>query len=273
MIKRSAPRGFSLLELMVVIAIIATLAGILVPAMGRLSGQAIRTRCQGNLRIMAKAAIVHAVQEKGQFPPGLLYGLDQDANSGDVRAWDYWRRSDGTVQPGLLWTYTDHPGKVLECPGFQGPANWEGDPFTGYNYNVAFLAAEGRQPWGEPGGSWDFLVAKDNLEGDVSLSISQCRRSSTTALFGIGAWRNGANKFMRSPVNASPQDMATAYAGTQGFHYAGSTNFACVDGHVEGSSTPCRGLHFDDLPGSMTDMVDWPRNGFLSNDASRYDPR
>lgn len=271
--RRHPPHGFSLLELMVVIAITATLAGLLIPALDRLSDQATRTRCLGNLRVMVRAAVLHAVQHDGQFPPALLYGLDRDANSGDVRAWDYWHKPDGTIEPGLLWSYTDHPGEVLECPGFLGPANWEGDPYTGYNYNVAFIAAEGRQPWGMPGGSEDFLVSKDNLDGDVSLSMAQCSRSSTTALFGVGAWRDGANKFMRSPVNASPQDMATACAGTQGFHYAGSTNFACVDGHVEGSNVPYRGQHFDELPASLSALVDWPRNGFLSNDARRYDPR
>ncbi|MCH2133379.1 MAG: type II secretion system GspH family protein [Phycisphaerales bacterium] len=266
-------RGFSLIELVVVIAIIALLIGGLVPALGHLDDHARQTRCRSNLRVMARAAIVYATHHRGHFPPALLHGTNDDANSGDVRAWDYWRQPDGTVVPGLLWTYTDHPGEVLQCPGFTGPSNWEGDPFTGYNYNVAFIAAEGRLPWGQPGGSWDFLVEKDNLDGGVSLTLAQCRRSGTTALFGVGSWRNGANKFMRSPVNASPQDASTAYAGCQGFHYAGSTTFACIDGHVERSATPFQGQHFDELPDWMTSAMDWPRNGFLSDDAARYDPR
>ncbi|MEE2906568.1 MAG: type II secretion system protein [Planctomycetota bacterium] len=271
---RSRPTtAFTLVELMVVTVIIALLLGLLVPAMDRIGGQSIRVKCLSNLRIMARAATLHALQNEGNFPPALLYGLDRDANTGDVRAWDYWRRADGSVVPGLLWSYTDHPGEVLQCPGFVGPANWEGDPCTGYNYNTAFIAAEGRQPWGEPGGSWDFITAKDNLDGATSLSMAECRRSGTTALFGVGAWRQGANKFMRSPVNASPQDMSMAYAGTQGFHYSGKTQFVCVDGHVEAMGTPCRGLHFESLPQALTDLMDWPRNGFLSEDAARYDPR
>ena len=266
-------RGFTLVELMVIIVILATLVGLLVPAVDRIGVQSQGVKCLSNLRVMAKAAMLHAIEHKGDLPPALLYGLDSNANSGDVRAWDYWRKPDGTVVPGLLWSYTDHPGEVLQCPGFTGASNWEDDPFTGYNYNTAFIAAEGRQPWGQPGGSQDFLVEKDNLDGDYALSLSQCRRTGTTAIFGVGGWSGGANKFMRSPVNASPQDMGLAYAGTQGFHYGGKTHFACIDGHVEIASAPCQGEHFDALPDSLTGLMDWPRNGFLSEDASRYDPR
>ena len=266
-------RGFTLIELMVVICIVALLLGLLIPALGRMSKHSISVHCMSNLRTMTRAATLYAIEHDARFPPALLHGLDHDANTGDVRAWDYWKKPDGTIQPGLLWTYTDQPGKTLQCPGYIGPANWDGDPFTGYNYNTAFIAAEGRMAWGQPGGSEDFLTPKDNLDGKTSLGMAECRRTSTTALFGIGGWKNGANKFMRSPVNASPQDMSLCCAGTQGFHYGGSTNFACVDGHVERLSTPFRGQHFDSLPTSLSSLIEWPSNGFLSDDASRYDPR
>lgn len=273
MIDASTKRGFTLIELMVVICITALLLGLLIPAIGRMSEHSMSTHCMSNLRTMARAATLYAIEHEAEFPPALLHGLDHDANSGDVRAWDYWKRADGTIRPGLLWTYTDHPDKTLQCPGYEGPSNWNGDPYTGYNYNTAFIAAEGRMPWGEPGGSDDFLTPKDNLEGRTSLGLAECRRTGTTALFGIGGWRNGANKFMRSPVNASPQDMSLACAGTQGFHYSGTTNFVCIDGHVERLSTPFKGRQFDSLPTSLTSQIDWPRNGFLSEDTSRYDPR
>ena len=266
-------RGFTLIELMVTVVIVAILLGLLGPAVDRVTNRSMATTCMNNLRIMGRAAMLHALEHKGAFPPALLYGVDRNANSGDLRAWDYWRKPDGSIVPGLLWSYTDHPGEVLQCPVFSGPSNWEGDPFTGYNYNTAFIAAEGRQPWGLPGGSHDFLIEKDNLDGETALSLSQCARTGTTALFGIGSWRDGANKFMRSPVNASPQDMGLAYAGTQGFHHDGTTHFVCIDGHVEASKIPCRGDHFDALPDSMTSLMKWPDNGFLSEDASRYAPR
>ncbi|MCH2152433.1 MAG: prepilin-type N-terminal cleavage/methylation domain-containing protein [Phycisphaerales bacterium] len=266
-------KAFTLLELMICIAVSATLLGMLVPAMSQLNTNSMSTSCMNNLRVMARASMIYSTSNRGHFPPALLYGLDDDANTGHVRAWDYSRNPDQTVTPGMLWSYTDHPDKVLQCPGYDGPANWEGDPFTGYNYNVAFLAAESRMSWGAPGGSWDFLIQKDNLEGETSLTLAQCRRPGTTAIFGIGCWANGANKFMRSPVNESNQDLPLAYAGTQGFHYGGSTNFACIDGHVERSTTAHPGAHFDNLPASVTDLMGWPKNGFLSQDASRYDPR
>ena len=265
--------GFTLIELMVVICLLGLLLGLAIPSIGKITTRSMSTTCMSNLRVMARAAMLYAIEHDARFPPALLYGLDDDANSGDVRAWDFWKRPDGTVLPGLLWTYTDEPDKTLQCPGYDGPSNWEGDPYTGYNYNTAFIAAESRLPWGEPGGSMDFLVPKDNLDGRTSLGLSDCRRTGTTALFGIGGWKNGANKFMRSPVNASPQDMSLCCGGTQGFHYDGRTNFVCIDGHVESLETPFRGKHYEALPLHMTSLIDWPNNGFLSDDAARYDPR
>ena len=266
-------RGFTLLELMICIAVTATLVGVLIPTMSQLNTSSMSASCLNNLRVLSRASMIYSTSNRGHFPPGLLHGVDDDANSGHVRAWDYSRDPDDLITPGMLWSYTDHPDKVLQCPGYDGPANWEGDPFTGYNYNVAFIAAESRIPWGEPGGSWDFLIQKDNLDGDTSLTLAQCLHPATTALFGIGGWSNGANEFMRSPVNASPQDLSMAYAGTQGFHYGGWTNYACIDGHVERSRTAHLGEYFENLPASVTDLMRWPRNGFLSQDARRYDPR
>ena len=128
MIDASTKRGFTLIELMVVICITALLLGLLIPAIGRMSEHSMSTHCMSNLRTMARAATLYAIEHEAEFPPALLHGLDHDANSGDVRAWDYWKRADGAIRPGLLWTYTDHPDKTLQCPGYEGPSNWNGDP-------------------------------------------------------------------------------------------------------------------------------------------------
>ena len=269
----SRHRGVTLLELLVVTIVAMILAATLVPALSGVETASRRTRCQNNLRIMSQASMLYSTMHRGHFPPAVLYGTDEDVNQGDVRGWDYHRRAGGEITPGLLWTLTDHPGTVLSCPGYEGPVRDEDGPYTGYNYNAAFVAAEGRRGWGLPGGSWDFIIEKDNLEGRTALTLADCRRPARVALFGLGAFRDGANKFMRSPVNASPQDLSLAYAGAQGFHYAGQTQFVCIDGHVETAKNAYRGSLFDSLPSAMTDVMGWPVNGFLSPDASRYDPR
>ncbi len=269
-------RGFSLAELLVTLAVLGVVIGVAIPSINAGTDAAHRAHCCGNLRQMTRAAITYATSHDGRFPPGLLYGLDGQATSGDVRAWDWWRRPNGTVRPGELWSLTDGNDAqgVLMCPtAIFEDASWQGDPVTGYNYNVAFVAAEARAPTAADAGlgAWDLVAPKANLDGAMELPMASCRRSGSVALFGTGGRRGGVNKFMRSPVNAGA-GYDTAYAGGQSFPN-GASNVGYLDGHVATARNPRKGRHWDDLPSWLTATLEWPSNGFLSNDAAAYDPR
>ncbi len=210
--------GFSLLELLAVLAVVVLLGGMTFGALRSAIAMGRQTRCASNLRSLAAAALAYADDNDGRFPWAYRHVPGYSS-----WAWDFITPAGGDPQPGVLWSGYGLKA-VLQCPEFVGGAsNWRGDPFTGYNYNVSFLG---------------------KVEGDPAVRaaparLAQVRDPANTALFGDGQYADGANKFMRAPRVSRVHDFSgqgVRTAGTQGFRHRGRTNVAFVDGRVEALS-------------------------------------
>ena len=93
--------GFTIIELLVIIAVIAIMAGILVPTLARARSEANKAKCRSNLGQLAKAMNMYLVK----YGRNSTYALPAKAFRGDVWLAElYWC--------GLL----DAP-QVLRCPG------------------------------------------------------------------------------------------------------------------------------------------------------------
>ena len=241
--------GFTLVELLVVIGIIALLITMLLPALNRAREQAKTVQCISNLRQLAVSAHLYAHLHKGNLP------IAQYQASNPPWAyhyfWDFTLKKhlptgQDSVEPGLLWPKATE-ARVQQCPSYEGRSTSfkELDPYTGYNYNDTYLGH----------GQGEAVVAPAKLV--------QVRQASATAMFGDGQWSLGANKFMRSPNTHAGDTFPARFAGTQGFRHRGATNVSFVDGHAETLAERFIGGVLQVHPGT----------GFLSADNALYDLR
>ncbi len=71
--RRSCERGFTLVELLVVIGIIALLISILLPVLGKAREQASNAKCLSNLKSIGQAVLLYSNQNKGCVLPTVIW--------------------------------------------------------------------------------------------------------------------------------------------------------------------------------------------------------
>ncbi len=249
--------GFTVIELIVVIAVTTLLLALLVPSLASVRAAGRSAACMSNLRQMSIAAQRYALEYK-YFPPAIRY-----ENDGDFLnvAWDWVTTFDNRlVSPGPLWEFTDDPGRVQQCPDYGGGTNFA-DPHTGYNYNTTYVGGESSFPHT----GWD----PDHYRSGVRYGAA--RWTSRVAVFGDGGVVDGiANKFMRAPMNeVEAYALDVIYRGAQAFRHGHATNVAYLDLHVAPATAPLRGTRATD---PLLQLLGYPENGFLSDDDLAYNP-
>ena len=226
-------RAFTLIELLVVVAIIALLVSILVPALKDANELAKTSVCLSNLRQVALASMLYAMDNKDRLPPQPGYG---------PRGSEYWwmliERDYLNNSPGPLWT----------CPaatvGYWSWPEWEQAPL----------------PWQWPWGGWvtppshcEPATAKTyginvrlfwgmEIRRDVNLADMVDPTSTFLHVDSQGAtWID--EKFELS-------DLGLFFGSDRAYAHITGTTFVFLDQHAEF-------LHDDDIPETWEDPLFW----------------
>ena len=235
----SSNSAFTLNELLVVISVLAVLAALLLPALGRAKEQARAIKCRSNLRQWGLALLMAAADNNQRYP--LLY-LGTSGNS-----LIHWSQ---TLEPYLArWT-----NRTYHCPGYKGPVGLV--PFfmnpdgihaasawvSSYGYNsigaICSYTAGYRGPYGLGPGSlypesalwvyeWQVVAPSEEM------AIADSRQFVPSA-GGVG-W-----DIYRSAPSGLGWDclVCGVFSAGQPYSYpprhGRNYNLVCCDGHVEG---------------------------------------
>jgi len=105
-------RGFTLVELLVVIGIIALLISILLPALTKAREDANRVRCMSNQRQLTLAWLLYAQDHKGAFTSANTQNFPPTAG---FYSWVAGGNTNSSLTNGLLWPYLKDYD-VYKCP-------------------------------------------------------------------------------------------------------------------------------------------------------------
>jgi len=217
------PRAFSLIELLVTICIIATLIGLVIPALASARQAAGSAVCASNLRQLASANFAYAHDHADRFVAG---AADFTRN---LHRWHGTR--DRLNQPfdfrrGPLAAYLDLAGEVKRCPQFPlhstpvSPRNFEAG-CGGYGYNNEFVGRDQRT----------------NFDAAIGAAVDVFLEPARTVMF--------LDSAIAQRAAGQPQIYEYSFAeppiwswGTRSdpvvhFRHADNANVAWLDGHVD----------------------------------------
>ena len=121
--KNPFKRAFTLIEMLVVVAIIGVLAALLFPALGKARSAARSTRCMSNLRQLQMSVMVY--YDGGGLPPPVssLSGPDAAGKYSENKGWVSWQ----------TWTPSSTPGTYnqIGAPGVYCVTNGTLYPYVG----------------------------------------------------------------------------------------------------------------------------------------------
>lgn len=207
----SQRRGFTLIEILVVVAIIAILAAILFPVFARARESARKSSCQSNLKQIGLAWMQYTQDYDDKVMPGGAFG--------DSKLWiGNWDASNNILPKTSYLEPYMKADQVYACPSFVSGsgANWN-SPFLGYGYNryLFGVVGNGGTPYCER-------------------TISSFERPTETLAFAdSGVLRSSGVEWTQWAYPIRPPGMTDNFWASFHGRHNGTGNVLFIDGHVK----------------------------------------
>ncbi|MEN6387241.1 MAG: prepilin-type N-terminal cleavage/methylation domain-containing protein [Phycisphaerales bacterium] len=225
-------KGFTLVELLVVISIIASLLSILLPALSTARSHARTVISKNNVRQLVLANTGYAAENNNYYVPA---AEDHFSNNGGLHRWHGVRKTANDVfepQKGPLVKYLSD-GKVKECPEkkvFTQTDKWNTSfekGCGGYGYNMVYIGSR----YGQVGVNW-------NEAHKLTAKTTDIFRNAETLMFADSAFLKNGNiieySFAEAPYTLYGGQLITYNLMNPSIHFRhrGRANIGWADGHI-----------------------------------------